>query len=183
MILISIENLSNETNEHELARLFSRYGKVSSIHLTLGAPHSRYPASGTLKMQGHDATKVVSALDGYLLRGMIMQVSELSGSDHSAPPISAETLQFHPVATGYPEGYLHQPFHVNSVEIVNDPALGTAESWHRYEIKNGKSRITGMHRGSLAEVREFAEDCAEAFNQRNSSKGKSTTKWSSRNKK
>jgi hypothetical protein len=31
MILLSIENLSNETNEQEITRLFSRCGKVSSI--------------------------------------------------------------------------------------------------------------------------------------------------------
>ncbi len=183
MILLSIENLSNETNEHELARLFSRFGKVISIQMTLGAPHSRYPASGTLKMQGHDASNVVSALDGYLLRGMMMQVSAFSGTDAPNPAHSGETPGLTPATIDYSDNYQHQPFHVYSVEKADDPALGTTENWHRYVIKSGKSCITGMHRGTLVEVRDFAEDCAEAFNQRNSSKGKSPTKWSSRNKK
>ena len=183
MILLSIENLSNETDEHELTRLFSRCGKVSSIQLTLGAPHSRYPASGTLKMQGRDAAKVVSALDGYLLRGMVMQVSELSGTRDPEPPLPAKTLELTQVTPAHPHSYHHQPFRVNSVEKVNDPAFGSAGSWYRYTIRSGKSCITGMHRGTLVEVREFAEDCAEAFNQRNSSKGRSPNTWSSRSKK
>ncbi len=183
MILLSIKNLSNETNEHELARLFSRCGIVSSIQLTLGAPHSRYPASGKLKMQGHDTAKVISALDGYLLRGKLMQVSALSGIDAPDPPLCDETPGSTPVTIDHTVNHRYQPFCVNSVEKINDPALGSTESWYRYVIKSGKSCITGMHRGTLVEVREFAEDCAEAFNQRNNAKGSRSNTWSSRNKK
>jgi RNA recognition motif-containing protein len=183
MILLSIKNLSNETNEQEIARLFSRCGKVSSIKLTLGAPHSRYPASGKIKMQDHDAAKVISAFDGYLLRGMVMQVSELSGTDDSEPRLSSDSLGSTPITTDHPGDYLHQPFRVISVEKANDPALGTTGDWYQYIIKSGQSYITGLHRGTLVEVRDFAEDCAEAFNLRNSSKGRRSIIWSSRSKK
>ena len=183
MILLSIQNLSNETNEQELARLFSSCGKVSSIQLILGASHSRYPASGLIKMQGHDAAKVISVFDGYLLRGMVMQVSELSGSDDAKPPIADTSRESTPVTTDHTEDYLHQPFRVISVEKAKDPALGTTGSWYRYIIKSGKSCITGLHRGTLVEVRAFAENCAEAFNLRNRSKGRKSITWSSRSKK
>jgi RNA recognition motif-containing protein len=183
MILLSIENLSNETNEQEIARLFACCGKVSSIRLTLGAPHSRYPASGLIKMQGHDATKVISTLDGYLLRGRVMQVSELSDTDDSEPPLSADSLESTPVTSDHSDDYRHQPYRVISVEKVKDPVLGTTASWCQYIIKSGKSCITGLHRGTLVEVREYAEHSAEAFNLRNSSKGRRSITWSSRSKK
>jgi hypothetical protein len=183
MILLSIENLSNETNEQEITRLFSRCGKVSSIQLTLGAPHSRYPASGKIKMQGHDAAKVVSAFDGYLLRGMVMQVSELSDTDDTAPSNAVDLLVVAPVTIDHSDDYLHQPFRVISVEKTKDPVLGTTGSWYQYMIKSGQSCITGLHRGTLVEVREFAEDCAKSFNLRNSSKGRRSITWPSRSKK
>jgi RNA recognition motif-containing protein len=183
MILLSIENLSNETNEQEIARLFSRCGKVSSVQLTLGAPHSRYTASGLIKMQGKDAAKVITAFDGYLLRGMVLRVSELSDTDDTEPAISADSSKSTPVTPDDRDDNPHQPFRVISVEKANDPALGPTGSWHRYVIQSGKSCITGLHRGTLLEVRNFAEDCATAFNLRNSSKGRRSITWSSRSKK
>ena len=183
MILLSIQNLSNETNEQEMARLFSCCGKVSSIQLTLGAPHSRSPAWGLIKMQGYDAAKVISVFDGYLLRGLVMQVSELSSDDDTEPPISTDLTVSTPITTDHPENYLHQPFRVVSVEKADDPALGAAGCWYQYIIKSGNSCITGLHRGTLVEVREFAENCADAFNLRNSSKGRRSMTWSSRSKK
>jgi hypothetical protein len=134
-------------------------------------------------MQGHDAEKVISAFDGYLLKGMVMQVSELSVNDDTAPPISADSRESTPVTTNHPDDDLNQPFRVVSVEKSNDPALGTTGGWYQYIIKSGKSCITGLHRGTLAEVKEFAEDCAEAFNMRNSSKGRRSITWSSRSRK
>jgi hypothetical protein len=134
-------------------------------------------------MQGYDAAKVISTLDGYLLRGMVMQVSELPGTDDTESPVSADTLESTSVTADHPDDYLHQTFRVISVEKAEDPALGTAGGWCRYIIKSGQSCITGLHRGTLVEVREFAEECAEAFNLRNSSKGRKSITWSSRSKK
>jgi len=179
MILLSIENLSNETNVQEIERLFSSCGSISSIRLKLGAPHSRYPGSGLIGMQGNDSARVISAFDGRLFRGMVLRVTEQANREGTATSTAADAK----AAVEDSEDYLHIPFRLISVEKADDPALAPTEDWYRYVIQSGKSNITGLHRGSLVEVTRFAEDCAEAFNQRNSTKGRRSITWSSRNKK
>jgi len=78
---------------------------------------------------------------------------------------------------------LHKSYRVVSVHKATDPALGKPDYWYRYTIVGGKSRITGLHRGTLAEVTEYAEDCAEAFNLRSMAPNAKASTWSSRNKK
>jgi RNA recognition motif-containing protein len=184
MILLSIENLSNETNEQEIERFFSCCGKVSSVKLRLGAPHSRYPGSGLIKMQGNDAARVISSFDGCLFKGMVLRVTELPDIDVADTNSSADSLDPTPPESIDDSGNSqHPPFRLISVEKTGDPALGSAENWHRYVIQSGKSHIIGLHRGTLDEVTEFAEDCVEAFNLRNRSKGRRSITWSSRSKK
>ncbi len=77
----------------------------------------------------------------------------------------------------------HKGYRVVSVQKTTDPALGKADYWYRYTIVGGKSRITGLHRGTLAEVTEYAEECAEAFNLRSMATNARAVTWSSRNKK
>ena len=77
---------------------------------------------------------------------------------------------------------LNRAYRVESVRKTTDPALGTSENWYCYTIVGGKSRITGLHRGTLAEVTEYAEDCAEAFNMRSMAKNARALTWSSRKK-
>ena len=78
---------------------------------------------------------------------------------------------------------LHKGYRVVSVRKTSDPALGKPDYWYRYTIVGGKSRITGLHRGTLAEVTEYAEECAEAFNLRSMATNARAVTWSSRNKK
>jgi hypothetical protein len=78
---------------------------------------------------------------------------------------------------------LHKGYRVVSVHKTTDPALGKPDCWYRYTIVGGKSRITGLHRGTLAEVTEYAEECAEAFNLRSMATNARAVTWSSRNKK
>lgn len=78
---------------------------------------------------------------------------------------------------------LNRVYRVVSVQKTSDPALGKPENWYCYTIVGGKSRITGMHRGTLAEVTEYAEECAEAFNLRSMASNARALTWSSRNKK
>ena len=78
---------------------------------------------------------------------------------------------------------LHKGYRVVSVHKTTDPALGKPDYWYRYTIVGGKSRITGLHRGTLAEVTEYAEECAEAFNLRSMAPNARALTWSSRNKK
>jgi len=72
---------------------------------------------------------------------------------------------------------------VVSVHRTAAPPLGKPDDWFRYTITGCNSRITGLHRGTLAEVTEYAEECAEAFNIRCLAKSASGLTWSSRKKK
>jgi hypothetical protein len=58
-------------------------------------------------------------------------------------------------------------YEVSSVERADIPGDGKGKDWYRYVLSSGRSVITGFHRGSLEEVREYAAGCAEAFNLRN----------------
>ena len=78
---------------------------------------------------------------------------------------------------------LHKGYRVLSVQKTTDPALGKADYWYCYTIVGGNSRITGLHRGTLAEVTEYAEECAAAFNLRSMATHARAVTWSSRNKK
>jgi len=78
---------------------------------------------------------------------------------------------------------LQKGYRVVSVHKATDPALGKPDYWYRYTIVGGKSRITGLHRGTLAEVTEYAEECAESFSLRSMAINAKAMTWSSRNKK
>ncbi len=184
MIHLAIENLSNEANEQEIERLFSGHGKIRSIKLQLSAPHSRYPGSGLIELQGNDATGIISALDGSLFMGMVLRITVARGVDQiNKTPPSADLSETTKPSTADSNDYLHQPFRVVSVKPVTDEEMGPAQDWFRYTLQSGKSCITGLRRGTLVEVTGFAEECAEAFNQRNRSKGRRSITWSSRTKK
>lgn len=64
-------------------------------------------------------------------------------------------------------------YKVDSVEKTSMPIGGQGSDWHRYVLASGNARITGLHRGTLEEVTEYATACAEEFNLR-STTGKST---------
>ena len=78
---------------------------------------------------------------------------------------------------------LHKGYCVLSVCKTSDPAQGKPDYWYCYTIVGGNSRITGLRRGTLAEVTEYAEECAEAFNVRSMATNARALTWSSRNKK
>ena len=78
---------------------------------------------------------------------------------------------------------LHKGYRVVSVHKTTAPALGKPGHWYRYMIVGGKSRITGLHSGTLAEVTKYAEECAESFNLRGTATNARAVTWSSRNKK
>ena len=64
-------------------------------------------------------------------------------------------------------------YEVVSVEKAVMPTGTDGNDWYRYVLSSGRSRITGFHRGSLDEVKEYASNCVEEFNLR-SIRGKST---------
>ena len=69
-----------------------------------------------------------------------------------------------------------------SVHKTTAPALGKPGNWYRYTIVAGKSRVTGLHSGTLAEVTKYAEECAESFNSRGMVTNARALTWTSRNK-
>jgi hypothetical protein len=61
---------------------------------------------------------------------------------------------------------------VIEVEKVDGPGGADGDDWYRYVLAQGRSLITGFHRGTLAEVAEYAAESVAAFNER-SLRGKS----------
>lgn len=183
MIFLSIYNLSNEINEQDVERLFSQYGKVRSIKLTSSATRSKHPGSGLIEMEVKDAKQVISALDGRLFWGLVLRITEVHNTMkiHNSPP--GNSMEPTSPASNTTDNYLYQPYRVATVEKVTDSTLGSEKDWHRYTLICGNSRITGLHRGTIAEVTEYAVNSAHAFNLRNGSRGGAAFSWSHRNKK
>ena len=71
-------------------------------------------------------------------------------------------------------------YHVEHVEKVDAPADLPGDQWHRYVIGRGTSKIEGLKSGSLAEVRQHAENVAEDLNER---ANKKISTYASRSKK
>lgn len=184
MTLLFIESLSNETDEQEIKKLFSRHGKVRSVKLTLSAPHSRLPSSGFIEIAGKDVQSIISALDGSLFKGMVLRITRVCIAEKMkelSPGTPEESVQ---TPIDRPDDSKAPPFRIGSIEKVIEPGLGSTKDWYRYTLINGKSRITGLHRGTLAEVTEYAENSVEAFNlRRRSLRGGKSTTWTSRTKK
>jgi hypothetical protein len=77
---------------------------------------------------------------------------------------------------------LRKGYRVVSVHKTTAPALGKPGNWYRYTIVAGKSRVTGLHSGTLAEVTKYAQECAESFNSRGMVTNARALTWTSRNK-
>jgi hypothetical protein len=166
-----------------MKKLFSSYGKVTAVSLTLGGLHSKNPGSGVVELEGSDVQGVISALDRRLFRGAVLRIRELPDAEPTASPPADVTPDSAPAAARpAPEG-VHNAFHVASVEVLSEPEPGYSKDWCRYIIISGASRITGMHRGTVAEVTAYAEDMAEGFNMRSMARRGRSPIWASRNKK
>ena len=79
-----------------------------------------------------------------------------------------------------PEDHNDYLYRVEHVEKVDAPAGMPGDLWHRYVIGRGKSKIEGMKPGSMAEVRQHAENVADDLNER---ANKTIYTYASRNKK
>lgn len=173
MTTIYVGNLPNDTNESHAKTLFSCYGTVESINLTLTNSTHRFQGYGFVEMEDRAARTAIAELDGSVFEGAILCVNEATSAqiaqrdDNDDRGDSKPTLDDIP-----PSNVLRRYYQVASVESVPSPIAGAGDEWYRYELKSGPSSITGMHRGTLEEVTEYATECAAAFNMR-SMKGKS----------
>lgn len=168
MTTLYVANLPNDISKERAKTLFSAYGKVESIDLNLGAPIRGHQGYGFVKMDTKAASKAIAELDGRLFQGAILSVNEATdaqlarqaeptGTDAPAPSRDDDL----------PSNLLRRSFEVASIERVPDPSGAKGSDWYRYELRSGAACITGFHRGSLAEVTTYAEECADAFNERN----------------
>ena len=71
-------------------------------------------------------------------------------------------------------------YSVASVYQAQGPG-GAEGDWYRYVLEGGCSPITGLRRGSLDEVTEHANRCAQELNERNN--GRSPSAWAPRKNK
>ncbi len=70
---------------------------------------------------------------------------------------------------------IRNQYQVATVERAVVPEAAQDEEWHRYVLSSGCSEITGLHRGTLEQVTEYAESCVELVNSRGAT-GKSSRK-------
>ena len=61
-------------------------------------------------------------------------------------------------------------YHVASVEKSTGPGGMEGPNWHRYVLGGVRSPITGYRQGTLKEVKEYAQQCADDLNARASGK-------------
>jgi RNA recognition motif-containing protein len=164
---ILVEKLAENTNEDDIRALFDQYGSVCSVDLIPSTANRRGDGCCYLKMRDHPAKAAISALDGKVFRGSILRVSEalVKPSRSSKPHRAADDV----VERNAPQ----LRYQVVSVEKAEMPSGTEGDDWYRYVLSSGSSRITGFRRGSWAEVREYATQCADEFNLR-SVRAKST---------
>jgi hypothetical protein len=61
-------------------------------------------------------------------------------------------------------------YHVALVEKSKGPGGFEGKNWHRYVLDGVRSPITGYRQGSMKEVKEYAQQCADELNARASGK-------------
>lgn len=61
-------------------------------------------------------------------------------------------------------------YRVALVEKATCPAGGDGKNWHRYVLDGVRSPITGLRQGTMKEVTEYAQQCADELNARASGK-------------
>ncbi|MBK1721827.1 RNA recognition motif domain-containing protein [Thiocystis violacea] len=164
---IRVTHLPDQTSEAELEELFSGYGAVHRVSLISGEPECRFQKVGYVDLVDAAVEPALSALDGHLLNGSIIHLSQVSGHPPSARPAPERAPR--PAGDDQtPSNSLRRTYEVLSVEPAVMPASTQKGEWFRYVLTSGRANIVGYHRGTLEEVTAFAEACAEDFNLRNS---------------
>jgi len=168
--MIYIGNLSDDSDAAQMRALFERYGAIASLRITPAGSRHRFDGFGLIEMEECAARKAIGELDGLLLDRAILSVREATEAQQpKGNPAPAE-----PMVDGESLGArMRRRCELTEVEKVDGPYGADGDDWYRYVLGSGTSRITGFHRGTLAEVTEYAAVCAEDFNLR-STVGKSS---------
>lgn len=76
MKTLYVGNLTLDTTEDDIRRLFSEYGTVRAIDLATDVFTGRCRGFGRVDMEGHEARAAVAGLDGKLFKGNGLRVRE-----------------------------------------------------------------------------------------------------------
>lgn len=156
---VYISNLPSGVDAAGVSTLFSRFGGVEHVHVVPPDGDRTASGRGYVDMDPESCRNACEALDGFDFNGSVIAVREASVRP---PPAAARGNKDDGVAANLPR----RRFEVVAIEQAPAPAGASGDDWYRYELLCGKARITGLRQGSLAEVREYAADCASEFNER-----------------
>jgi RNA recognition motif-containing protein len=174
MATVCIANFPNETSEADIRDLFSEYGSIHQVKLFTAEPHLKLQSYGYFDLSSSTVARAVAELNGHLFNGSIIRVGQVS---HRSPARD--------VPQDCPAGLIRHTedatspirfgvrYEVATVEKAVVPEGGLGGDWHRYVLSCGLSQITGLHRGTLEEVTEYAASCVELVNSRGAT-GKTT---------
>jgi len=174
MATVCVGNLPSETSEADIRELFSGYGPVQRVTLVSAEADPKVQGHGYLDLSSGDVERAIAGIDGYLFKGSVVRVSRVAQRPPSAGgagDVAAELAQRRDDER--PALRARNRYEVATVEKAFVPDGGQGGDWHRYVLSSGCSQIAGLHRGTLEEVTEYAESCAELVNSR-SVTGKST---------
>jgi len=165
MTMIYVGNLADDTNAARTRALFEPFGKVKAVRVSLSESGHRFGAHGLVEMDDEAARAAIAGLDGRVLDGSILCVREAPAPSEAAAPTAPAPPSGSP-DNAPPSNLLRRTFAVASVEKVPAPNGDDTDDWYRYVLTSGPAQITGLHRGTLDEVTEYAAQCADAFNLR-----------------
>jgi RNA recognition motif-containing protein len=179
-----IDNLPNQTTEHDIRQLFSSYGKVLSVRLLAGPLHSKQLGTGLIELENINIQDTGFFPDRCLFKGTVLRITQLRGStEQIAPERPAAPGDSNESGPRRRDNRSENVLHVTTVEEMFDAPTGKSSGWCRYSIKSLAGSITGLRHGSVADVTLYAEEAAEAFNQRNMLGNRRPPIWTSRHKK
>lgn len=94
MAKIFVGNLSYQTSEADLERAFSRYGRVSSVRMVMDRASGSPRGFAFVLMPGiDDAEEAIVRMNGQLISGRAISVSEARERDDSRTPQSSGASQ------------------------------------------------------------------------------------------
>ena len=161
MTTIYVGNLADDTSTARTRALFEPFGEVQSVRLSRSETGRRFGAHGLVEMDDEAARAAIAELDGRVLDGTVLSVREALPPAEDDTPVTPSAPDDVP-----PSNLLRRTYEVASIEKVPAPGNVDSDDWCRYVLTSGPAQITGLHRGTLEEVREYASQCADAFNLR-----------------
>jgi len=165
---IHIENVPYDATEQEVRQFFSVYGKVQSVMLTPGTADGKQAGTVQVDPDVSGIEKIRTLPDQRTFKGTVIRIryeqSETNSQSAAHPLAPSDRDASSPPCADTRTKYMYR---IVSVETVADPSTGESNGWCRYSIESQTGSITGLRRGTLPEVRLYAEEATEAFNLRN----------------